>query len=142
MKACKPPDRLPDDSRGKRFADRILPRGLWMCLFFAAVAVAVFGAPHLPARPGLALEATATLAAGSYCLLNFWRCREAHCILSGSGWSALALFEFVELGLGRSLIDRAEGLVFLVILAVAYGFEAWWRASHGTKVLSTETRRG
>jgi len=77
----------------------------------------------LTVRAGLAVEAIATLLAGTYCLLNFWRCREPHCIVSGTGWAMLALFEFAELGLGRNLIDRSEGLAFLIVLVLAFAFE-------------------
>jgi hypothetical protein len=130
------------DGGAKRFADRLLPRGLWLCLFFAVIAVGVFASPHLPIRAGLALGAIATLAASTYCLLNFWRCREAHCIVSGTGWTLLALFEFAELGVGRSLIDRSEGLVFLIVLGLAFAFEAVWRLRYGTNAVTGTALRG
>jgi len=82
-----------------------------------------------------------TLAASTYCLLNFWRCREAHCMVSGAGWALLARFEFVEPALGRSLIDRVEGLAFLIVLAVAICFEGLWRARYGTNSVTGEARR-
>ena len=105
------------------------------------MAVGIFAAPHLPIRAGLALGAITTLAASTYCLLHFWRCREAHCIVSGAGWAPLALFEVVELGLGRSLIDRAEGLVFLIVLVIAFAFEALWRARYGANAVTSDARR-
>jgi hypothetical protein len=138
---CSPPQ-LSGDTQAKRFADRLLPSGLWLCLFFAAIAIGVFASPHLPLRAGLALGAIATLAASTYCLLNFWRCREAHCIVSGTGWALLALFEFAELGVGRSLIDRSEGLVFLIVLGLALGFEAVWWLRYGTNAVTGTALRG
>jgi hypothetical protein len=79
--------------------------------------------------------AVATLAASAYCLLNFWRCREAHCIVSGTGWAAFALFEFAEVARGHSLIHGDESLVFLVILALAIAFEVYWRVRHGSNAV-------
>lgn len=140
LQVCCSPPRLPEDTQAKRFTDRLLPRGTWLCLYFVSVAVGVFAAPHLPVRAGLALGAIATLAASAYCLLNFWRCREAHCIVSGTGWAALALFEFTELSLGKSLIDRAEGLAFLIVLLVAFGFESLWRARYGSNAVTSRPR--
>ncbi|MGC2191780.1 MAG: hypothetical protein WA751_05550 [Candidatus Dormiibacterota bacterium] len=142
LQVCCSPPQLSGDTRSKRFTDRLLPRGLWLCLFFALIAIGVSAAPHLPLRAGLALGSVTTLLASTYCLLNFWRCREAHCIVSGTGWALLALFEFAELGVGRSLIDRSEGLAFLIVLALAYAFEATWRLRYGTNSVTGGARRG
>ena len=81
-----------------------------------------------------------TFVASAYWLLNFWRCREAHCIVSGIGWAALGVLEITEIALGRSLIHRDEGLAFLAILAVAIAFEALWRTRHGTNVVTVPIR--
>jgi len=56
------------------------------CAFFVAVALGL-------SVPSLLVGALITLVASTYCLLNFWRCREAHCIVSGTEWGALAVFE-------------------------------------------------
>ena len=141
LQVCCSPPQLSGSTRSKRFADRILPRGLWLCLFFVVIALGLSAASQLPLRTGLALGAITTLLASSYCLLNFWRCREAHCIVSGTGWALLALFEFAELGVDRSLIDRSEGLVFLIIFALAYSFEAMWRLRYGTNAVTGLARR-
>lgn len=131
-----PPPRLTADTRAKRVADRVLPRGVWQWLYFAAVAVGVAAAPALPLRSGLGLALAATVAASWWCLVNFWRCREAHCVVSGLGWAALAALEVVELALSRSFLFGSEGLFFIAILVVAFGFESFWRARHGTSVLT------
>lgn len=119
---------VPGDSRAKQIVDQVLPKGAWRCVFFVAIAVGL-------SVPNLLVGAVATLAASAYCLLNFWRCREAHCIVSGTGWAALALFEFAEVARGHSLIHGDESLVFLVILALAIAFEVYWRVRHGSNAV-------
>jgi hypothetical protein len=104
-------------------------------VFFAAVAIAISVAPSLPREPGLAVDLVATVAASAWCLVNFWRCREAHCIVTGTGWAALAVLIAIELAVGRSFVLGSEGLVFLAILLVGLGFEALWRLRHGTNAL-------
>ncbi|MGH2926598.1 MAG: hypothetical protein ACRDL8_00150 [Solirubrobacteraceae bacterium] len=131
---CSPP-RLKADTDAKRVIDRILPTGAWRCAFFIAIAVGISAAGQLPTTPGLALGAATTFVASGYCLLNFWRCREAHCVISGTGWAALGRFETAEIALGHSLIHRNEGAVFVATLAIAIAFEAYWRTRHGTNAL-------
>jgi hypothetical protein len=63
------------------------------------------------------------------------RCREAHCIVTGTGWAALAVLIAIELAVGRSFVLGTEGLVFLAIFVVGVGFEALWRLRHGTSAL-------
>lgn len=133
---CSPP-RLKADTDAKRVIDRILPTGAWRCAFFIAIAVGISAAGQLPTTPGLALGAATTLVASGYCLLNFWRCREAHCIISGTGWAALGLFEAAEIAAGHSLIHRNEGAAFVAILVIAVAFETFWRRRHGTNALRT-----
>lgn len=135
------PPNLPEGNPAKRFTDRLLPRGIWLCLSFVAIAFGVTAATQLPGRPGLALGAVITLAASAYCLSNFRRCRAAHCIVSGAGWAALTLFEFIEIAVGRSLIHREEGLAFLAILVAAVCFEALWRAAYGTNAVTSKARQ-
>jgi hypothetical protein len=132
---CSPP-RLPANTAGKRLADRVLPTGAGQWIFFAAVAVGISAAPVLPTRAALILDAVVTFAASGWCLINFWRCREAHCVVSGYGWAGLGLFEVAELALGRSLIMGDEGLVFVAILVAALVFECVWRARSGTNALT------
>ncbi|MGH2885461.1 MAG: hypothetical protein ACRDPA_22625, partial [Solirubrobacteraceae bacterium] len=129
------PPRVTADTRAKRVIDRILPTGASRCAFFIAIAVGISAAGQLPTTPGLAIGSATTFVASGYCLLNFWRCREAHCIISGTGWAALGLFETAEIALGHSLIHRNEGAVFVAILVIAVAFEAYWRTRHGTNAV-------
>jgi hypothetical protein len=132
---CSPPH-LPGETRAKRAVDWLLPTGWWRCPFFIAIAAGVSAAPYLPVVPGLVLGAAVTLAASAYCLLNFWRCREAHCVVSGIGWAALGVFEIAETVIAHSLIHGDEGLAFVAVLVVAIAFEVFWRLRHGTNVVS------
>jgi hypothetical protein len=131
---CSPP-RLPANSGAKRLVDRIQPTGAWQWVYFAAVAAAVITAPLLPTRFGLILDAAATFAASAWCLLNLWRCREAHCVVTGIGWAALFILEITELLIGRSVIHGDEGLVFVGVLVVGCAFECGWQARFGTNGL-------
>jgi hypothetical protein len=126
---------LSADTRAKRIADRVLPKGIAQWVYFAIVAAGVSVAPTLPLRPGLGLALAATTAASWWCLVNFWRCRGAPCVVSGVGWAALAALELVELSLGRSFLFGSEGLFFIAILVVALAFEGVWRARHGSSAL-------
>jgi hypothetical protein len=115
----------------KRHVDHLLPRrGLPAVAYFAAVAGLLGLAQFLPAPAYLAVDAVAFAAGGSWCALNFWRCRQAHCLLTGSGWLLLALFAAAEAGLGHSLIGGDEQLVFLAVLAIGLVFEAGWYLVH------------
>jgi hypothetical protein len=131
---CSPPH-LEADTPAKRVVDRILPSGARRCVFFIAIAAGISAAGQLPTTAGLAAGAATTFLAGGYCLLNFWRCREAHCIISGTGWALLALFEAAELAVGHSLIHRNEGAAFAAILVIAVAFEVFWRTRHGNNVV-------
>ncbi|MGH7609470.1 MAG: hypothetical protein ACREOD_05955 [Candidatus Dormibacteria bacterium] len=132
--ACSPP-RLAADTRGKRIIDRLQPTGVGQWVFFAVVAVSVSVAPSLPVRPGLAVDLVATVAASAWCLGNFWRCREAHCIVTGLGWAALAGLEVAEIVLGHSIISGDEGRAFVAILVIAMIFQCVWRTCCGTNAL-------
>ena len=119
--------RLPADTAVKRWVDRFLPRWGWPAVAYFAAVAGLFGlAQHLPAPAYLAVDAAAFAAGGIWCALNFWRSRQAHCLLTGPGWLLLALFAAAEAGIGHSLISGDEQLVFLVILAIGLGFEAIW----------------
>ena len=129
-RAWSPPV-LPADTPAKRRVDHLRPRtGLPAVAYFAAVIGLLGLAQILPAPAYLAVDAVAFLAGGSWCALNFWRSRQAHCLLTGSGWLLLALFAAAEAGLGRSLIGGDEQLVFLGILAIGLIFEGAWYLVH------------
>jgi hypothetical protein len=78
---------------------------------------------------------TALRPFSAWCLLNFWRCREAHCIVTGTGWAALAVLIAIELAAGRTFVLGSEGLMFLAMFIVGAGFEMLWRLRHGTNAL-------
>ena len=128
---------LPADTAVKHRVDRLLPRWGWPAVAYFAVVAGLFGlAQNLPAPAYLAVDATAFAAGGVWCALNFWRCRQAHCLLTGSGWLLLALFAAAEAGVGHSLISGDEQLVFLAILAIGLGFEAIWYLKHRTNAVT------
>lgn len=134
---CSPPS-LPADTPAKRVADRLVPHTGWRgCGFFLAVAGlwTVYG--HVPDRAGLAVAAVASLAAGAWCSVNFWRCRHAHCVVTGIGWLALGGLIVVEMLLGHSLIGGSEGIAFLTILGAGVLFEAGWYLLYGTHAITS-----
>jgi len=129
-RAWSPPG-LPADTPAKRRVDRFLPRAGWPAVIYFAGVTGLLGlAQLLPPPAYLVVDAVAFLAGGTWCALNFWRCRQAHCLLTGSGWLLLALLAAAEAGLGHSLIGGDEQLVFLAILAVGLGFECIWYLVH------------
>ncbi len=129
------------DTSLKRAVDRILPRtGLPVLLYFALVVGLMSLAAHLPLRGALALDGLAALAGGGWCSLNFWRCRHAHCLVTGAGWLALSIFAFVEAALGRTLIAGDEQMVFVCILVAALLFEGLWSWARGTNVMGDRRR--
>jgi len=134
-----PPD-LVAGARLKRAADRFLPRtGIPVVAFFVAIAALLLLAPLFPRREELAVDCLAALAAGGWCAINFWLCRQAHCLVTAGGWLALALFTFFEAGLGRTLIHGDEQLVFLGIFVASLVFECGWSAARGSNALVRRT---
>lgn len=130
-----PPD-LPADTAAKRRVDRYLPRtGVTAVGYFAAVAALVGVAQLLPARVDLLVLTMAGAAAGGWCTLNFWRCRHAHCVITGTGWLALAVLTAAEAGLGHSLIGGTEPALFGAVLAAGLLFECAWTCASGTNAL-------
>jgi len=138
------PPTLPADTALKRHVDALMPRtGLPLVVFYAAV-IALLNVGlvlSLPRRLDLFAVGLASLAAGAWCVVNFWRCRHAHCAVTGPGWLALAVFTFIETGLGRSLIHGDEALLFLAVLAVGLVWEATWYAAHRTHALTPRSIR-
>jgi hypothetical protein len=93
-------------------------------------------APHVPVRATLGVDGLAALVAGGWCSLNFWRCRHAHCLVTGAGWLVLALFAIVETGIGRSVIHGGEQIIFLAVLAAGLLFEGGWYLTQRTNAVS------
>lgn len=92
-------------------------------------------AGHIPARPALGVEALTGFIGGGWCSLNFWRCRHAHCLVTGPGWLIFALFVLVEAAIGHSLIGGYEQPAFFGILGVAVIFEVAWYLTHRTNAV-------
>jgi hypothetical protein len=107
--------------------------GVVVTVVFFAAAVAVGG------RGGVAIASAWVAVAGSYCLANFWHCRETHCAVTGPGWTLAALLGFAAaLAPGASLAwyrESVEAIVFVVILAAGYGLEYVVAARTGRRAL-------
>ena len=98
-------------------------------------AIGAWAATALSGSDGsLLLEAAFLLVAATYCLANFARCREAHCIVTGVGWAALAISSAVTVAAGRDVRDGAR-IAFLVIAVIGHGFEAVWTMFQGGNAL-------
>jgi hypothetical protein len=104
-------------------------------LFYVVVVALLIVAPSLPKRAELAVDGLAALAGGAWCGANFWRCRHAHCIVTGAGWLGLSVLVFGEAVVGYSLIQGNEQLVFLGVLVAALGFEVVWYLLRGTNAV-------
>ena len=126
----------------QRRVDRILPRTGVSCVLYFLAVIALLGiAPHLPGRADLAVDGLAALGAGSWCGLNFWRCRQAHCVVNEVGWLGLALLAFVGAGLGHSVIGGYEQPVFVGVFVTALAFEGVWRAARGTNAVTARSQQ-
>lgn len=134
------PRSLPADSTLKRRVDRIRLGNIAAVGIVVAVVALLNIAAHLSAQPALALDGLAGLAAGGWCTLNYWRCRHAHCLITGPGWLAFGAFALVEAGLGRSIIDGYEQPIFMGILAVAVVFEVSWYLARRTNAITWPAR--
>lgn len=135
------PSARPAGTSLERLGDRILPRTGMLCALYIVVVVALLSiAPHLPARPGLAVDGLAALAAGSWCVVNFWRCRQVHCVIAGAGWLGLAVLAFAGAGLGHSVIGGHEQSVFLGVLVAALAFEGVWCLARGTNAVISRSQ--
>ena len=133
---CAPPA-APPGNRFERALDiytNMTAPFLRGCLVFVTVAAVWAASCALGRVGGLLLEAAFFLVAGTYCLANFARCREAHCIVTGIGWPALAIASVVGV-LAERDIREGTWLAFLVIALVGYAFEAVWKAGHGSNAL-------
>ena len=104
------------------------------------IAVASFAAGDaVGGRAGLAAASAYVTVIGVYCLLNFLRCRETHCAVTGPGFLLTA-----ALGFAAALVPGSaqpwsrtgtEAIVFLGILAAGYGLEQAAAARTGRRVL-------
>ena len=104
------------------------------------VTVALFAAAAVVGgRAGVAIASAWVAVAGTYCLANFWHCRETHCAVTGPGWALAAVLGFAAaLAPGASLSwyrVNVETMVFVVILAAGYGLEYVVAARTGRRAL-------
>jgi len=102
--------------------------------------VALFAAAAVVGRrTGVAIASAWVAVAGTYCLANFWHCRETHCAVTGPGWALAAVLGFAAaLAPGASLSwyrVNVETMVFVVILAAGYGLEYVMAARTGRRAL-------
>ena len=105
-------------------------------IYFGAVVGLLVLATALPTRWELAVDTLASLMVGSWCAFNFWRCRHAHCLVTGAGWLILGGFSLVEVGIGRSVVGGYEEAAFYGILAAGILFEWLWVRAYGTHALT------
>jgi hypothetical protein len=100
--------------------------------FFAAGA-AVGG------RAGVAIASVWVAVAGTYCLANFWHCRETHCAVTGPGWTLAALLGFAAAATPGTSLSwyrvTAQAVVFVVVLGAGYGLEHLVAARTGRRAL-------
>jgi hypothetical protein len=92
--------------------------------------------PLVPVRAGLGLDGFAGVVGGTWCSLNFWRCRHAHCLVTGVGWLVYSAFLVVEVALGHSVVAGDEQLGFMGILGAGLIFEVGWYLLRGNNALS------
>ncbi len=104
------------------------------CCLFPVLAAVVVGSSRLGTPGGLWLAAAYFLVFGGYCVANFARCREAHCVVTGWGWLALGMAG-VWSAVGNRAILGILWDAFAVIAIVGFAFEAAWTALRGTHAL-------
>jgi hypothetical protein len=124
------------DTAAKRRVDSVLSRPAAWCGVVAIVIVAFNLAAHVPSRGALTLDGVAAVVAGGMCSANFWRCRHAHCLITGAGWLALSIVAFAGVVAGHSLIGGWEQTAFVAILAIALAFEASWYLARRTNAIA------
>jgi hypothetical protein len=105
-------------------------RGCWAI----PLAAAVFLVGRAMGAGGLYLSALYFGAYSVYCLSNFARCREAHCIVTGVGWGILAVVAFYAAVLQLAWFGSVWN-AFLIVFIVGHGFELIWAATRHTHAL-------
>lgn len=129
---CGRPASLAETRRWHRSVERLLAfsRPLIVPIFVALGFLAAFAGNQLGARPALLPAAAFFALVGGWCNLNFVRCREAHCIVIGVGYSVLALAAIVAFVLDRHWAGPLW-LASVIVLGAGVVFEAAWRAWRG-----------
>ncbi|MGL6235053.1 MAG: hypothetical protein ACRC20_06880 [Segniliparus sp.] len=130
------PPRLVADTRAKRWLDKTMPAtGAPAALYFGCACALVLAGLVLPPRLGLASVGLGSLAGGLWCSGNFWRCRHAHCLVTGGGWLLLCGVSLAGSALGHSLIGGFEPAVFVLVFALSLAFERLWVARSGNNAV-------
>ena len=106
----------------------------------AVVTVALFAAAAVVGgRAGVTIASAWVAVAGTYCLANFWHCRETHCAVTGPGWALAAVLGFAAALAPWASLSwyrvSVEAVVFVVILAAGYGLEYVVAARTGRRAL-------
>lgn len=129
---CERPPSLVATRGWHRSGDRFLTvsRPLIVPAFVALGFLASFVADRLSARPALLPAAAFFALVAGWCSLNFVRCREAHCVVIGAGYSGLAIAAVVAFALDRHWTGPLW-LTSFAVLAAGAVFEAAWLAWRG-----------
>jgi hypothetical protein len=113
-------------------ADRFLiATRVW--LIPAAVALGVAAgqiANQLPSRYAMLPAVVYFFMLGGWCSLNFVRCREAHCLITGAGFDALAVAALVAVIVDGRWYNLLS-LMILPVLIAGFVFEVVWTSRHG-----------
>jgi hypothetical protein len=104
------------------------------CVLFPVLAAVALGSFRLGTPDGLWLTAAYFLVFGGYCLANFARCREAHCVVTGAGWSALGVVGAWGALTSHDILGDLWN-AFLIIAIIGFAFEGAWKARRGTIAL-------
>ncbi|HZD65533.1 MAG TPA: hypothetical protein VE152_05505 [Acidimicrobiales bacterium] len=105
----------------------------------AVTVAALLVAAGIGGRAGVAVAVAWVLVSGSYCLANFWCCRETHCLVTGTGWTVLGLGTPAVLLISGGAVGwlRVDvvALAYLVVLGAGYGVEGLVAARTGRHFL-------
>lgn len=110
-------------------------RGCWAI----PLALGVFFVSRTIGTGGLYLSGLYFAVYGAYCLANFARCREAHCIITGLGWACLAIVAPVAAATQHDWLNQIWN-AFVIVFIVGHGFELIWAATHHTHALRVLSR--
>jgi hypothetical protein len=117
-----------------RYIELVSPFLRGCCVFLVVGGVAVVSLRSGP-EAGLAVTAAYLTVHSTYCLTNFLRCREVHCIVTGVGWLVLAAVA-VWGALAGEDIRRTVWDAFLAVTIGGFAFELVWKAIRGSNALT------
>lgn len=134
--SCALPAR-PAHNRLERILDRYVAltapflRG---CIVFFVVGAVEAASFRLGSTAGLVLMVAYLTLHSTYCLSNFFRCREVHCIVTGSGWLMLAVIAGSGALAGQDL-RKTVWDAFLAVAIAGFALEFVWTAVRGSAAL-------